>query len=247
MSSNSVQPKNCEFRQRVDALLESLIERFYSEVPYAANLVGGTQVDIDYYKRHTIEIILRLRLKRSIDALTIHYFTKTDPRLAKLWAKYTEDEMLHDTLFAKDLERLGVSNAEIYGKQPLLSTKLLQGYFYYGLEHEGRPLASLCSSYFIEYTSQRTQPQWLDTVAKFYTESNVKGARAHVAHDQDDDHIDFVWQVLSTFITTKADEERAIEHIENVYALFVLFFNELYRREIQKQSNIDSIINSLVA
>ncbi len=247
MSSNSIQQNTCEFRQRVDALLDSLIERFYSEVPYAANLAGGTHVDIDYYKRHTIEIILRLRLKRSIDALTIHYFTKTNPGLAKLWAKYTEDEMLHDSLFAKDLERLGVSSDEIYGKQPLLSTKLLQGYFYYGLEHEGRPLASLCSSYFIEYTSQQTQPQWLDTVSKIYSESSVKGARAHLAHDLDDDHIDFVWQVLSTFITTKADEGGVIEHIENVYALFVLFFNELYRREVQKQSNIDSIINSLVA
>ncbi len=98
-------------------------------------------------------------MKRTIDALTIHYFAQHNPRLAKKWCEYTGDEMLHDAMFAADLEKVGVNREQIYAHEPLWPTKLLQGYFYYGLEHEGRPLASLCSSYFIEYASQTTQPQ----------------------------------------------------------------------------------------
>jgi len=232
----------------VDGHLDHLIERFYKEVPYASNFVSGKEIDIEYYKRHTIEIILRLRLKRSIDALTIHYFTKTNPKLAKLWSEYTADEMLHDTLFAKDLAALGVSHDEIYSSQPLFSTKLLQGYFYYGLEHEGRPLASLSSSYFIEYTSQRTQSEWLDTVEKTCNArsvtNSVVGARAHVTHDANDNHSDFVFDVLCSQVNSKEDEEKVIEHISNIYSLFAAFFTELYHKQIKPANGSVIPINS---
>ncbi len=236
-----------DFRHQVHDYLQTLVERFYRDVPYAAKFLNEEKVCIEYYKRYTIEIILRLRLKRSIDALTIHYFTKCDPKRAKQWAAYTEDEMLHDALFVRDLEALGVTREEIYQTVPLLSTKLLQGYFYYGLEHGGRPLASLCSSYFIEYTTQKTQPKWLDTIAKAYGDDCVKGARAHVSHDSDESHVDFVWDVLSSFIKSKEDEEQVLKHFDHVYTLFALFFTELRNATKPEQACTVSTFERLVA
>ena len=175
-------------------------------------------------------------MKRVIDGLTITYFTKTDPFLAAKWCDYAQDEMLHDAMFFADLKRLGMTKEEVYQTEPMFATKLLQGYFYYGLEHEGRPLASLCSSYFIEYASDRTQGEWLQNVARSLGKEATKGSHAHVAHDEEDDHSDFVWDVLSSFVETEEDIVLMENHIRNVHRLFVMFFHELHAEVITGSS-----------
>lgn len=233
VTNTVVKEKHAEFKREVDTLLRDMVERFYREVEGADHLYRAKDINMDYYKRHIVEIILRLRMKRWIDALTIHYFTKHNPVLAKKWCAYTEDEMLHDSMFAKDLERVGVSKEEIYSTEPMFTTKLLQGYFYYGLEHEGRPLASLASSYFIENVSLMTQPKWIENVEDVLGAGIAKGQQAHVDHDLEDDHTDFVWNVLMTFVETEDDKRRIVEHITNVYKLFCAFYLELYQRTVK--------------
>lgn len=227
-----------ELRQRVDALLDDGIERFYTDIPYGKELKeGSARMSVDYFKRHTIEIILRLRMKRTIDALTIHYFTKHDPKIAKKWAEYTADEMLHDAWFGGDLNRLGVTNETIYSTEPYFTTKLLQGYFYYGLEHEGYPLASLCSSYLIEYMSLKTQPLWLSNFREHLGGADsVKGSLQHVEHDVDDDHLDFVWEVIERFVVEKGLEDKVFAHFRNLIKLFYAFYTELYSDTVGGQA-----------
>lgn len=226
-----------DFKKQIDVLLDKMLQKFYDNVEGAKYLLSNPNVDEDYYKRHIIEIIVRLRMKRTIDALTIHYFTKKDPFLAKKWAQYTDDEMLHDEMFGADLKRMGVSKDEIYSTEPMFSTKLLQGYFYYGLEHEGRPLASLCSSYFIETLSLKTQPAWLENVEKQKGLDAVKGHKSHIQHDIEDDHSSFVWNVVASFIKSDKDKEDVINHINNVFKLFCAFYTELYRKFITKNDS----------
>jgi len=234
------------FKQQVDKLLRHFVEEFYQVVPGADHLLREKDINLDYYRRNLIEIILRLRMKRTIDALTIHYFTKHDPRLAKKWAHYTDDEMLHDSMFASDLEKVGVTKDQIYSTDPTFSTKLLQGYFYYGLEHEGRPLASLSSSYFIETVSLLTQPAWISNVGEKLGSQAVRGQQAHVDHDTEDDHTSFVWNVLMTFVETPEDERRILGHLTNVYRLFCAFYTELYNNTIGiKQGNGASLAEGL--
>src|SRR3990167_5225198 len=119
-------------REKVDAM----IEQFYQEAPLGNYQKDSSQIDQAYFVRHSIETILRIRHKRMIDALVIHYFTKHNPRLAKAWAHYIEDEMLHGHMFARDLQKLaGLTLEDIYQKhEPLFSTQLLNGYFYFTLE-----------------------------------------------------------------------------------------------------------------
>jgi hypothetical protein len=217
-----------ELRTTIDARLNSMIEQFYSQVPGATHQRDSQEINLEYYKRHSIETILRIRHKRMIDALVIHYFTKHDPRQAKAWANYIEDEMLHGQMFAKDMERLfGLSIDIIYQHEPLFATKLLNGYFYYTLEHEG-PMASIASAYFLEYTTRMTQPQWLNNLARIFGEESVKGARAHVNHDIKEDHNDFVWEVLISTIKENSDVAKLKCHFENIFGLFAAYFNEIY-------------------
>jgi hypothetical protein len=217
-----------ELRARVDALLDSFIKDFYLTVPYAQHQLNAAEINLDYYKRHNIETILRLRRKRTVDALALRYFTKVDPVQAKAWAHYTDDEMLHDRLFAADLAKVGVEKDEIYSTEPFLSTKLLTGYLQYGMEFEDSPMALIASVYFVEYVTTRTQPDWLENLGKVLGEDGVKGQRAHVGTDLDDGHDDFVWRVLATLLPTPADEEKAVEHLHHVYWLWKLYFVELH-------------------
>jgi len=219
---------NDDLRTKVDTRLNAMIEQFYTTVPNGRYQLDSREINLEYYKRHSIETILRIRHKRMIDALVIHYFTKHDPKQAKAWANYIEDEMLHGHLFAKDIERLfGLTIDEIYAHEPLFATKLLNGYFYFTLEHEG-PMASLVSAYFLEYTTRMTQPQWLDNLESIFGKDAIRGARAHVNHDIKENHSVFVWNVLRSTVKTPEDEVKLLQHLENIYGLFAAYFTELH-------------------
>ncbi|MEV5749477.1 hypothetical protein AB0L00_16800 [Actinoallomurus sp. NPDC052308] len=228
-----------EFRTRVDKFLDTAIADFYEKIPFARHQLEGKDIHLDYYRRHNIETILRLRRKRTIDALAIRYFTKVDPVAAKAWSHYTDDEMLHDRLFAADLEKVGVSKEQIYSTEPLLSTKLLTGYLQYGIEYEGTPLALLVSVYFVEYVTTRTQPQWLDNLEKRLGRENIKGQRAHVGTDLDDHHDDFVWTVLETLVKSDEDEDKALRHLQDIARLWEMYFLELYKLTVDEKATIE--------
>lgn len=231
--------KHAEFRARVDAYLDLCIKDFYENIPFAKHQLEAKEINLEYYKRHNIETILRLRRKRTIDALALRHWTKTNPVVAKKWAHYTEDEMLHDVLFAADLEKVGVSKDEIYATEPLLATKLLTGYLQYGLEYEDSPLALVASVYFVEYTTTRTQPDWLDNLEKSLGREKLKGQRAHVGTDINDDHDDFVWDVLVTMVDSAEDEEKTLAHLRDVYQLWQMYFLEIYRLTVDPTQRLD--------
>jgi hypothetical protein len=225
-----------ELRAAVDGYLDACIADFYKTIPFATHQLESDKINLEYYKRHNIETILRLRRKRTIDALAIRYFTKVDPVTAKSWAHYTDDEMLHDVLFAADLAKVGVDKDSIYATEPMLSTKLLTGYLQYGIEYEGTPLALITSVYFVEYTTTRTQPQWLDNLEKTLGREKIKGQRAHVGTDLGDQHDDFVWQVLETLVPNPAAEQKVMLHLQDIARLWQLYFLELYTMTVNPDS-----------
>ena len=231
-----------QLREKVDNTLNKMIVDFYQNAPHGRYQKDSKEIDLQYFIRHSIETVLRIRHKRMIDALVIYYFTKHNPRLAKAWAHYTEDEMLHGHMFARDIEKLsGLKIEEIYKNyQPLFSTQLLNGYFHFTLEHEG-PLAAITSAYFLEYTTRMTQPTWLDNLEKILGKENLMGARGHVNHDIRDNHNDFVWDVLSALITTKEDEERLFLHLQRIYGLFVAYFLDVYQETLGKDSKNNAV------
>ena len=227
-----------ELRAAVDKYLDLCIADFYANIPFATHQLEAKEINLEYYKRHNIETILRLRRKRTIDALALQYFTKVDPVAAKKWAHYTDDEMLHDKLFAADLAKVGVEKASIYATEPLLSTKLLTGYLQYGIEFEGTPLALITSVYFVEYTTTRTQPKWLDNLEESLGRDKIKGQRAHVGTDLDDHHDDFVWGVLETLVPDAAAEDRVMLHLQEICRLWQMYFLELHQLTVDPLTQI---------
>ncbi|HWU86134.1 MAG TPA: iron-containing redox enzyme family protein [Kofleriaceae bacterium] len=217
-----------ELRARIDTLLNHFIKRFYAESPAARHLREAASVDLEMFKGHTVQTILRIRLARMADAKALLLFAKSDPIAAQRWAKYAEEEMLHDKLFLKDLKKLGMEEAAIYATEPFLATKLLQGYLYYTLEHEG-PMGLIAKAYFLEYTSRATQSEWNANIRKSLGPDAVRGADAHINIDIGEDHSTDVWNVLASLVNGPKDEARLEAHIHTFFGLFSAYFADLAR------------------
>ena len=216
-----------EFRERVDELLLKFERDFYEKMEGAKDMLETNQFDMDMYKRHNVETILRISLKRAIDPIVANYWASRDPQLSKEWGLYGAEEGRHDRMFAGDLHKVGMSDAEIYKTKPTFATELLNGYFYYTLAVEG-PMASMISGFYLEYMAGKTQPDWLDVMEKHVGADKTKGARAHLALDDDDDHIDMVWNMTMRMVENEEDEERFIDHLIKINSLFVSYFVEVY-------------------
>jgi hypothetical protein len=217
-----------DLRSRVDARIDAMLAQFYATVPSARHQLEASVVDRAYYARHNIENILRIRLARQADARAIVWLTRHDPPAAASWAHYTAEEMLHDALFARDLAAIGIERPQVDATEPFQATKLLQGYLYYTIEHEG-PLALFTKAYFLEATSLKTQPPWLDNLERTLGKEPLLGARAHVSLDTHDDHAGDVWNAVMSQVRGPEDEARALRHLETVAELFGMYFTELHR------------------
>ncbi|MFD6983835.1 hypothetical protein ACFWAX_24455, partial [Streptomyces sp. NPDC059956] len=132
-----------------------------------------------------------------------------------------------DRMFAGDLHKVGMTDEEIYAIRPTFATELLNGYFYYTMATEG-PLAAMISGFYLEYIAGKTQPDWLDIMEQHVGADKTKGARAHLALDDDDDHVDMVWNLIMRVIKDESDEERFVEHLIKINSLFVSYFVEVY-------------------
>jgi len=220
---------NPVFRSKVDALLDGMIASVSGSAAAIDHLATANEVDVELFKRHTIETILRIRLARIADGKAISLLARSNPRAAQKWAGYAEEEMLHDKLFLKDLTGLGVTEESVYRTEPLLSTRLLQGYLYYTLEHEG-PRGLVSKAYFLEYTTLKTQGRWNQNVKRSLGERAVRGANAHLAIDQNDGHSSDVWNVLMEITHGPEDEGRVLGHMQVYCGLFTAYFHELAGR-----------------
>lgn len=226
---------NPTFRDRVDALLAQFERDFYTKVANAQSMLNASHFSLDIYKRHNVETILRIGLKRAVDPLIANYWATRDPQLCKEWGLYGAEEGRHDRMFARDLHEVGMSDEEIYATRPTFSTELLNGYFYYTMATEG-PLASMVSGFYLEFVAGKTQPDWLDRMEAHLGKERTKGARAHLQLDLEDGHVDMVWNMIMRIIKTAEDEERFVEHLVKINALFVAYFVEVYQSAASKQT-----------
>ena len=135
-------------RANVDEYIDKKIEQWNSSVPYATHFEEN-EINKDYYIRHLIETIWRIRLLRVSESKALTEIAKIHPVAAQIWANYEREEMIHDELFAQDLYSQNISKETILATEPYLSTKLLTGFFSYLLDHEG-PLGVVVYSYLVE-------------------------------------------------------------------------------------------------
>lgn len=216
-----------KLREKVNHYIDKKIDLWNKTVPYAQHFEGET-IHKSYYIRHLMETIWRIRLLRVSDARALSEIAKLSPKAAQIWANYEMEEMIHDELFLQDLEKQGVSKEEVLNTEPYLSTKLLTGYFFYLLEHEG-PLGIVAYSYLVEYVNVRLDAQKLSKMEKNLGKDMIKGQLMHAHTDEHDDHPGEVWQVIRYLINSEEDIEKLYRYLDECQDILAMYFNEIYQ------------------
>lgn len=215
-----------ELRKIYDKFLSDLIADSYARNKDLAESMSGKGFSREMFIRSTKESVLRIEMMRRINPLASVRVAVDDPILCKQWGLYAADEGLHGRLFAKDLHALGITEEELYGTKPLFATELLAGYLYQTLADEG-PLGVIASAYYVESVSGWTQPSWLDAMEAYVGHEATRGARAHLALDEKEGHIDLAWNMCMRLVKTPEDEERFKQHLVKLHGLFVAYVVEV--------------------
>lgn len=222
--------ESLKIRERLHTYLDGKIEEWNATVPFAKHFEDGS-LNLPYYKRHTIEHVWRIRLSRTGQCRLLHAIAKKSPEAAQLYARYQDEEMLHDTLYARDLNAMGVSNEEILATEPFLSTRLLEGLFYFIAEHEN-PIGVICFGYLVEYTTKKLTQKQLDGLKKNLDESLLKGQISHLNTDIVEDHSGAMWDIMRHLIFQEEDVTAMFKYMDEIQFLLAMYFRELYEATV---------------
>ncbi|MCV2884449.1 hypothetical protein OE749_07060 [Aestuariibacter sp. AA17] len=226
-------PKSCldsnesaEVKRRIDLYIDGKMEEWDKEVVYAKHLFEPG-VDKNYYKRHMIEHVWRIRMSRTVQAKVLHQIAKISPEAAQLYARYQDEEMLHDILFKNDAMASGVTEDEINNTEPMFATRLLTGFKYFVTEHEN-PLGAVAYSYLVEYVTAKTTPAQVSNLKSELGSENVKGQVAHINTDLSHDHSGDMWEIVRALIFSENDIDVFLKYIDEIQSLLAMYYKELY-------------------
>ncbi|WP_426172715.1 hypothetical protein [Massilia sp. TWR1-2-2] len=175
-----------------DAALETTLHeqacRNVREVPRIAAISdAGQAFDLDYYLRHRIETVHRIRMTAGTDALALAAMVAEHFDAARRWADYTAEEMKHDRFFLADLARHGWDAQRVLAVPPLRGTVALIDYLRRQIASVGS-IAAVAYSIYVEWHSARFSRPAVERAEQALGAEFVKGAKAHLAVDVKEDH-----------------------------------------------------------
>lgn len=226
---------SARLRAEIDVRIDRQVEEWYACVPFAAHFEGES-VHREYYARHLAETAWRIRLLRVAESKALAEIAKASPEAAQIWANYEREEMLHDELFIKDLEKAGWTRERFLSTEPYLSTKLLAGFFSYLLDHEG-PLGVVAYSYLVEYVNVKLEPKKIDAMRKTIGEREIAGQVAHSHTDVNDDHPGEVWDALSFLIRDENDIAALKRYLQEHQRILAMYFHEIHTDIVGRDSS----------
>lgn len=234
-------PKNnfdqsLKLKAEVDQYLDGKIQEWKASVPFADQL-EQPKVHQDWYIRHMIEHVWRIRLMRCAQVRALHAVSKVSPEAAQLYARYQDEEMLHDNLFSGDLEKHGVRIETVFQTEPFLATRLLAGFLYFISEHEN-PIGAICYSYLVEYTTQKITPKQLDAMKNSIGEDRIEGQVSHMNTDTVEDHTGDMWRLLNSLIFNEEHEQMLFKYLDEVQYLLGLYFKELHSTTVEQKPRL---------
>lgn len=215
------------FRDDVESLLVREMERMFDTVPFTREFHAGTATDADYYRRHIVEIILRIRLNNEVDAYSLYRMGSRHDRLAQKLARYLEEEYGHDAMFLQDARRLGLSREEALSTPPFFATDLLIGFLYHSIDVDG-PMPTMVWNWFVEWYSDRYNERITCKAEEHLGRDVVRGARAHLAFDEDEGHVELMFSTVADVVRSGRDAEKVKQYLVRFVRLVGMYFQELH-------------------
>jgi hypothetical protein len=221
-------PPQTELAELLDRVLYEEALRFVVEVPRAGQLTdNNVRVDLTYYLRHRIETVRRIRATARTDALALVSMVEEDYEAAREWSTYATTELSHDRMFLADLERHGISAEQALGTPPLLATTALLEWLSDRIARHGS-LPAVAYSVFVEWNSARYSARAVERAAASFGEDTVRGARAHLLIDVDEDHYTMMVRIAHRLLQRHGSSDLLVEFVRDIAAHFRSYFVELH-------------------
>ena len=222
-------------RERLEKVTAAQMELLFERVPAAREFHEGKWIDRQYYQRHLLETIIRIRLNNEVDAYGLYKIGCKDNRLAAILARYLAEEYGREGMFLRDLERFGLSKEDVDAVRVFASTEKLIGYLYFAINQHG-PLPTMVWNWFVEWYADRYNGVIADHAAEMYGAETVRGSQAHIAYDESHDHDDLMWPAVERAINGWGDYATAEKYLVNFIALIGDYFRELYESTVDAES-----------
>ena len=225
----------------IDQAMEAETATFLATVPYASHLTDPTaELDEQYYLRHRVETVKRIRLTSRIDALALAGMVGLDYPSACAWGRYAAEEMSHDRLFLLDLAEHGVTEAEVEAEPVLPATSRMVHYLKTELANSG-PLAAVAYSLYVEWQSARYSSRVVEKACERYSEQHVSGAREHVGIDAREDHYDMLVGLAHRLLEPPGAPDRLLVLLSMVGAYLRDYFRELYSCTVGRREPVENV------
>lgn len=176
--------------------------------------------------RHLAEHVFRIRMFRPLDAKATKWLEKHVPGAVEDWASYARSEAVHDRYFLRDLMSIGISREEVDALQPLNATTAL-GAFVSGAMDKHGALPVVLYSFWTEQNSDVGTAKIIAQTERMFGQAAVRGAAAHRALDEREDHADAVSGILAQLIADEAKLSTAAGLLQGISYWVGQYFREL--------------------
>jgi hypothetical protein len=223
-------------RARLEGLAADLMEQQFRRVPRMRELHAGEWIDRDYFVRHVVETVLRIRLNNEVDTYALFKVGSKDDSLAAKLAKYLAEEFGHEGMFTRDLNRFGVTNEQLNATPVFPSTLKLMGYLRLAADSRG-PAPTTVWDWFVEWYSDRYNQIITDKAATEFGREYVQGSQTHLDFDESHDHDELMFRTVSRAVEVFGTPEQAYADLATYVDLIGDYFTELYDATVgNKQS-----------
>ncbi len=227
-----------DFKENIERLFESELQIYFNIVDYADHLTNKQhELNEQYYLRHRVETVKRIRMTTSTDALALSQIAKINYPMARKWGLYTVQEMNHDKMFLTDIKKHNLSPEYVNSITPFEATKNM-GEYLANVISGGEPLGAVGYSLFVEWNSDRYSPSVVEKAEEKFSSKHVKGSKAHVQFDVNEDHLEMIFEISYSLLRSNDHLEEFTKILKSISKYFREYFQELYDQTIVEENKL---------
>lgn len=219
--------------QEAQTYFLSEMEKMFVKTPFTREFHSGASTHLEYYKRHVVEIILRIKLNNEVDAYSLYKIGYKDNLLSKKLATYLSEEYGHETFFMNDLIALGLTEKQVNETDPFFATKKLIGYLYYSIMQDGA-MPTMVWNWLVELYSDTYNMTITNKFGQEYGKDKVHGSLKHLAFDEKHDHLSLMFSTVLATVKNPDDIEKIKMYITDFVNLIGDYYQELHDSTIAR-------------
>jgi hypothetical protein len=227
-------------RSRLESLATELMEKQFERVPRMRELHAGEWIERDYFVRHVMETVLRIRLNNEVDTYALFKVGSQDDALAAKLAKYLAEEFGHEGMFARDLARFGVTIEQLDATPVFPSTNKLMGYLRLAADTRG-PAPTTVWDWFVEWYSDRYNQIITNKAAATFGKEYVQGTQTHLNFDESHDHDELMFRTVTRAVEKFGTVEHAYADLATFIDLIGDYFAELHEATVPRLETAGSV------